>query len=80
MKFVVPAGHPGVYVQQATGNRDLDLVREAEDGDTALGDINKEALVHSTGVRSLQKNLGSQRRQEQRAFRNCQRWERLDRR
>lgn len=80
MKSVVPTGHPGVYVQQANGNRDLDLVVEAEDGDTALGGIYIEVLVHSTGVRSLQKNLGTQRRQEQRAFRNGQRWERLDRR
>lgn len=80
MKFVVPAGYPGVYVQQTTGNGDLDLVREAEDGDAASGGTHTEALVHSTGVRAPQKNLGSQRRQGQGAFRNGQRWERLDRR
>lgn len=36
--------------QQAVGNRDLDLKREAEHGDAALGGTHSEALVHTTGV------------------------------
>lgn len=50
-------------MQQAVGNRDLDLKREAEDGDAALGGTHTEALVCTTGVSTTTspESMGSQR-------------------
>lgn len=57
-------------MQQAVGNRGLDLKREAEDGDAALGGIHIEMLVHTTEV-SATTSREPEESKEQRAAQGC---------
>lgn len=75
-----PAGHLAACGQSTAGNRDLDLVREAEDGDTALGSIHREALVQATKEGHLKRTWAATGDRNKGHFQDGQRWEGLDKR